>query len=383
MNVQRIEATLGMPAEEATRRMIERVRIYAEHETPSGDAAALGALARVVARDVESIGARVERHDAPGLGVNLLASFDGEVDAAPVVVLAHIDTVHAHGTLVRQPVRVHDGRIEGPGVYDMKCGLVLAIEALRRLHERGARPRRPVRLLVTCDEEIGSHSSHAHIARLAREAAAVLVPEPSVPGGAVKTARKGVTTYELRVTGRAAHAGTEPGRGASAIHELARQIETVLALADPPRGTTLNVGTIAGGTATNVVAASAAAGIDVRTVARDELRRVHEALERLRPQLDGTSVRVALTEERPPLERTEGVVRLYEHARALAAGLGVELAEGSSGGGSDGSIAAGAGAAVLDGLGADGGGAHAEDEHVLLADLPFRLALWQRLLETL
>jgi glutamate carboxypeptidase len=384
-------------------RVVARARRYVEHESPSGDEAALTALAEIVARDAETLGGSVQRHAAPGLGTNLVIGFNGRTTGAtetagaldaprlhtdsppgsPLVVLAHIDTVHPVGTLKLQPFRVLADRMEGPGVYDMKTGLVLVLEALALLRERGARPRRPLTLLVTCDEEIGSHSARRHIETAARGAAAVLVPEPSIPGGGVKTQRKGVSTYELRAIGSAAHAGIEPERAVSAIAELVYQLHAVLRLADHPLGTTVNIGTIAGGTATNVVAAEAFAGIDVRSVEATEMQRVHAALESLGPQLPGADLRVTLTEQRPPLERTAAVVALYEHTRRLAAELGIDLAEGASGGGSDGSITAALGAPTLDGLGADGGGAHAVDEHVLLADIPFRVALWARLLETL
>jgi glutamate carboxypeptidase len=245
---------LGIGDEEVLRRVLERVRRYVEIETPSGDEAALNQLADMVSADAQRLGGRVERQPAPGFGTNLLIAFEGRArlaaDAAPagaganraavnaaaaaadaqapLVVLTHIDTVHPVGTLERQPFRLLDDRVEGPGVYDMKCGLALVLEALATLHERGERPARPVRLFVTCDEEIGSHSSAATIENLARHAAAVLVPEPSIPGGGVKTARKGVATYDLHVTGRAAHAGIEPGRAVSAITELALQIVELL-----------------------------------------------------------------------------------------------------------------------------------------------------------
>jgi glutamate carboxypeptidase len=382
--VAELDAVLGLSSADATARVLERVRPYVEHETPSGDEAALNALSERIASELATLGARTRAEPAPGLGRNLLAEFDGtEPDAAPVVVLAHIDTVHPKGTLETMPFHVGDAHAAGPGIYDMKTGLAVAVEAVRRLRETGRAPRRPLTLFITCDEEIGSHSARAGIERLAGLAHAVLVPEPCVPGGGVKTQRKGVATYELRVLGRAAHAGIEPGRAVSAITELANQIRAMLALADHELGTTINVGVIRGGTASNVVAAHAYAAIDVRLVTTDEGDRVHAALEALRPTLAGASLKLARTEYRPPLERSAGVVGLWEHARALAAGMGVELPEGASGGGSDGSLAAAAGAATLDGLGPDGGGAHAADEHILIADLPFRLALMTRLLETL
>ena len=203
-----------------------------------------------------------------------------------------------------------------------------------------------------------------------------------MPDGGVKTGRKGVATYRIDTTGVAAHAGIEPGTAVSAITELVRQSLRILALADHAKGTTINIGTIEGGTATNVVAASASAGIDVRLAVAEEGPRVHDALMSLRALSEAT-VTVTLAESRPPLVRNEQVARVFEHARALAARLGQDLAEGSTGGGSDGSLAAATGAAVLDGLGPRGGGAHAESEHIIIDDLPFRLALLCRLIETI
>jgi glutamate carboxypeptidase len=265
----------------------------------------------------------------------------------------------------------------------MKAGIALLVEAIAILRVRGTGPRRPLRFLVTCDEEIGSHASRDLIRAAAVGAEAALVPEPSLPDGAVKTRRKGVSTYRLEARGRAAHAGIDPDRAVSAIAEIAHQVLAALAAADPPAGTTVNIGLIQGGTASNVVPAEAWATIDVRFVSSGEGERVDAVLRALRPILPGASIRVELTESRPPLERTDGVVRLYEHARSLAAELGVSLGEGSTGGGSDGSLVATWGLPTLDGLGPRGGGAHAVDEHILLDDLPFRLALLCRLLETL
>jgi glutamate carboxypeptidase len=276
-----------------------------------------------------------------------------------------------------------DGRAEGPGIFDMKAGIALLVEAIAILRVRGTGPRRPLRFLVTCDEEIGSHASRDLIRAAAVGAEAALVPEPSLPDGAVKTRRKGVSTYRLEARGRAAHAGIDPDRAVSAIAEIAHQVLAALAAADPPAGTTVNIGLIQGGTASNVVPAEAWATIDVRFVSSGEGERVDAVLRALRPILPGASIRGELTESRPPLERTDGVVRLYEHARSLAAELGVSLGEGSTGGGSDGSLVATWGLPTLDGLGPRGGGAHAVDEHILLDDLPFRLALLCRLLETL
>jgi glutamate carboxypeptidase len=379
-----IEQVLAMTADAAIARVLERARGYVERETPSGHEPGLLALAAQIEQELVRGGAEIERHDAPGVGRNLLARVPGANGAErPLLLLAHIDTVHPVGTLAERPFRVLDGRAVGPGVYDMKMGVALLVEALSVLHEQGRAPRRPVALLVTCDEEVGSQSARPLIERWAREAAAVLVPEPCLPDGGVKTARKGVATYRIRTTGRAGHAGLEPGTTVSAVAELLDQAQAALALARPELGTTVNIGTIVGGTASNVVAAEAWAAVDVRIGVPAEGERVHAALMGFAPRRPGAAVQVIRQELRPPLVRSPEVVALYEQARARAAELGALLTEGASGGGSDGSIAASFGAPTLDGLGARGGGAHAADEHVVVADIPFRLALLLRLLETL
>ncbi|HSJ26228.1 MAG TPA: M20/M25/M40 family metallo-hydrolase [Longimicrobiales bacterium] len=379
-----LETCLAMSETDATDRLLRRIRDYVEHETPSGDEAALLRLAALVEEDLTGCGATVQRFDAPGLGRNLLATIPGErADDSPVVAMAHMDTVHPVGTLAERPIRREDGRVYGPGIYDMKSGLATIVEALAWLREQGRRPRRNVHVLVTCDEEIGSHSSHDLIIGQARNAAAVLVPEPCMPDGGVKTARKGVATYRVSAHGQAAHAGIDGHLAVSATAELVHALCAVLDLARHDRGTTINVGLMNGGTASNVVPAHAEAVVDVRLAEPDEGARVHGALVALRARNPKARLVIEQTESRPPLVRTDEVVALYHHARDLAAALGVDLAEGGTGGGSDGSIAASVGAAVLDGLGVQGGGAHAIDEHIVVADLPFRLALMARLLETL
>ena len=379
-----LERGLPISPAEAADRVLERARAYVEHETPSGHEPGLIALAIRIEDELVAVGATVERHDAPGRGRNLVAHVPGrEPDAAPLVVLTHIDTVHPVGSLAQRPFSIHDGRVTGPGIYDMKCGAALVVEALALLQEAGRHPRRPVAFLVTCDEEIGSQSARPLIEQYARLAGAVLVPEPCLPDGGVKTARKGVATYRVRTTGHAGHAGLDPGITVSAISEVIDQCRAATALARHDLGTTINIGTIGGGIATNVVAGEAWAGIDVRLALPEEGERIHAALLGLQPVRAGAAVQVVRSESRPPLVRTPAVVALYQQARALAAELGVELTEGASGGGSDGSLAAFWGAPTLDGLGARGGGAHAASEHVLVADLPFRLAFLHALLDRL
>jgi glutamate carboxypeptidase len=382
--VNELERGLGMTVELAAARVLERARRYVEQETPSGAEEELTRLAVMIEHDLIACGAHVERQDAPGYGRNLIASVPGaEPQLEPLLILTHIDTVHPIGTLARRPFRVEDGRAYGPGIYDMKTGVACVVEALAWLREQGSAPRRTVHLLVTCDEEIGSHSVHDLIVQHAREAAAVLVPEPCLPNGGAKTFRKGVATYRLEAHGRAAHAGIDGSDAVSATVELVHALATATALADHDRGTTLSIGMIGGGTASNVIPAEAWAVLDVRLAQPEEASRVHEALTGLRPRHPQGRLDVRRTEERPPLVRTDAVVALYHRARAIAAELGVTLAEGGTGGGSDGSIAAAAGAATLDGLGCHGAGAHAEDEHISLADLPFRLALMTRLMANL
>jgi len=379
-----IETAIGLSSEAATDRMLERIGGYVTIETPSAGADALRRLADRIAVEAAAAGGTVESFDAEGLGRNLRITWAGaQPDLKPICILGHLDTVHPVGTLRTQPFRTVDDRVEGPGVYDMKSGVALMVEALARLAEAGRRPRRTTRLILTCDEEIGSHAARILFQQAAAEAFAALVPEPSIDDGSVKTRRKGVGTYRFETFGRAAHAGIEPEKAVSAITEIARQISRLLDLADPSRGTTVNVGTIGGGTASNVVAAHAWATIDTRFLDPAEGERLDEAILSLGPILTGARVGAVRTEIRPPLVRTPEVARLYESARDLAAGLGVTIGEGVSGGGSDGSLIAALGLPVLDGLGPRGGGAHSTDEHITLSDLPFRLALYIRLLETL
>ena len=292
-----------------------------------------------------------------------------------VLILCHFDTVWPVGQIRRMPVRLEDGRLFGPGTFDMKAGIAIGMLALRALAETGrALPFRVVALLTT-DEEVGSATSRHLIEEAAQRSEAVLVLEPALPGGALKTARKGCGEFELRVRGISAHAGIEPGKGASAIHEMARQIVALEALRDLPRGISVNVGVVTGGTRTNVVADDARARIDVRVPAMSDAARIESALRALKPQTPGTSLEITGGVDRPPLERTAAVERLYEKARSVAAELGRDLGEGSTGGGSDGNFTAALGVPTLDGLGPIGDGAHALHEHVIVDELPWRAAL--------
>jgi glutamate carboxypeptidase len=269
-------------------------------------------------------------------------------------------------------------------VYDMKAGIALMMYALEGLREtRGALPR-PVRVLLVSDEEVGSDSSRAITERLAKESAAVLVLEPATGAkGAVKTARKGVGEYRVRVTGIPAHAGIEPQKGASAIHELARQIAKIEKFTDYKRGLTVNVGVIGGGTRTNVVAAEAWAVVDVRVSQMSDAPRIERKFRSLRPKDERCKLELTGGVNRPPMERTKGVEALYKLAREVGRGLGVDLQESATGGGSDGNFTAALGVPTLDGLGGLGEGAHARHEQVVLDALPWKAALVAGLIASL
>lgn len=349
--------------------VLSLARSLCEIESPSGDgegsAAAVALLAEAAAA-LEGF-VSVERSDAPGgYGEHLIMrAFDKPSnDERPLLLLGHTDTVHPRGTLAARPWRETEGRIYAPGVYDMKAACAVALEAVRACKGLGLRPRRPVVMLLTCDEESGSYSGRELVEREASRAEYVLVLEPPAPGGRAKTARKGTGLFTLEVEGRAAHAGLEPEKGVNAVLELARQIEQASALAKPELGTTVNVGTVSGGTHANVVPAEARAEVDVRFSTAAEARRLDESIRGLKPFDGRARLKVSGGINRPPMERTAAVAELYEKARRVAASLDIELGETSVGGASDGNFAAACCAAVLDGLGVDGDGAHAEHEHI-------------------
>ena len=286
--------------------------------------------------------------------------------------IGHFDTVWPIGQIETMPVRREDGRLYGPGSYDMKAGIAMTLLAARILIETDRLPARRIAMIWTSDEEVGSDTSRAILEAEARRSRAVFVLEPALAGGGVKTARKGVADFRIEATGISAHAGVEPDKGASAIHELAWQAVQLLALNDPPRGLTVNVGCIVGGTRPNVVAAEASMDVDVRIPTEADAVRVTTAITTLVPRDPRVRLRVSGGVNRPPMERTAGVAALYERAARISRQLGRELPEGATGGGSDGNFTAALGIPTLDGLGPDGAGAHALHEHVLIDSVPFR-----------
>lgn len=375
--------------------MLEMLGEFVRLESPSDDpdatrrmgAYAVSALTRAAASflagaetDLIPAEDRGAASRGPHRRVRLLGS---DPNARPLLLLGHLDTVWRNGTLEELPWRVEDGIARGPGVYDMKAGLVQTIWALRALDRRGLRPRRPITVLWNTDEEVGSGTSATVIAEEAQRSAACLVMEPSLPGGAAKTRRRGVGVLEVRVEGRAAHAGLEPERGISAIAELARIVLAAEALSAPERGLTVNVGLIRGGTRSNVIPAQATATVDVRMDDPADGEALISSLRSLSASHPEARVTWTGGANRPPFVRTSEVAALYHHARRIAAELDWDLGEGGAGGGSDGNIAAAAGTPVLDGLGPEGDGAHARHEHVLVEDLPRRAALLAALLTEL
>lgn len=351
-------------------------------ESPSDDPAGLARLADALEGLFGAFGP-VRRHTPEGArAAHLELSVSGEGERAPALVLCHYDTVWPTGTLAKLPFSVDDqGVARGPGCFDMKGGIVLLLYALRALRALGRSPRRPLRVLFTGDEEVGSPTSRPLIELLAEGAAVAFVLESPLPGGTLKTARKGTGDYRLTIHGRAAHAGVEPRKGINAIQELAHQVLALHALNDDDAGTTVNVGVVRGGTRPNVVPAYAEAEIDVRLATLAEAERLDAAIRGLRPVLPGATLRVEGGLNRPPMERSEAMGRLFERARAIAAAMGVaDLQEGATGGGSDGNFTAALGIPTLDGLGPEGEGAHAAHEHVLVESLPRRAALLAGLL---
>jgi glutamate carboxypeptidase len=354
-----------------TRDLFALLQELVEIESPSTHAGGVSAVADRLAPELESVGLRVERVPVDGAGPILRA--DNGTAARPVMLLGHLDTVWPLGTLAERPARLQGDRLFGPGSFDMKAGLVVATCALRALAAHGPLPG--VTVFFTPLEEVDCEPYRARMESAMESSAAVLGFEPAWPGGAVKTRRKGSGAVTLHAHGRAAHAGADFDKGRNAIVELARRCLEADALTDLERGVTVNVGVIRGGIRSNVVPELAEAEVDFRVRTLDDGRRVESALRALRSGDPGVSLQVEGGLHYPPLERTPGVARVYEAARRVAAEMGLELKEVSTGGASEAAFAAALGVPTLDGLGADGDGAHAEHEHVLIPSLPERAAL--------
>lgn len=370
------EATLGAMMQSDLSTLLADIETLVTCESPSADLAAVARSAEVVAQ----VGtARL------GVAPEVLV-YDGRTHLrwrlgtgpSRVLLLGHHDTVWPIGSLASHPFSVEDGVLRGPGCFDMKTGVVMAFHAAAALSDTDG-----VTILITGDEELGSPSSRALIEEEAAGCVAALVLEASADGGALKVERKGVSGYTVGIEGRAAHAGLEPERGVNATIEAAHQLLAVNALGDAGRGTTVTPTTLTAGTTSNTVPAAGSFSVDVRVRDVDEQDRVDRAMRGLQPVLEGAKVRVTGGPNRPPLERTASA-ELFDRAAALAIGLGLEpLTSAAVGGASDGNFTAGVGTPTLDGLGAVGGGAHADHEHVLVGQLAGRTALLSALVADL
>lgn len=359
---------------ERERAMIEAIREIVDIESPSHDAVRSRQVVDWVEAAFRSTGAELSFERIPvDDGDHLIVrAFTGE--GKHTMLLGHTDTVHPVGTNLLNPTRIEGDKFYGCGIFDMKANIVVMIEALRYFTVTGTRPARPITILLSCDEEVGSHSGRELVEREAANAAECLVFEPSAEGR-VKTGRKGTGWYVLKAHGIPAHAGLEPEKGANSIVEIARQIERINALENAAIGTTVNVCTIKGGTTSNVIPEHTECEIDVRFSSMAEAERVDSALRSLTPFDPRVTLELLGGINRPPMERTPEVVALFEKARDLAAGFGYELGETQVGGASDGNFVAALGVPVLDGLGIVGAGAHTLGEHVLVNDIVRRATL--------
>jgi glutamate carboxypeptidase len=356
--------------------LLELIQKLVRLESPSDDKAAVDACVALAAAHVRALGGRVKLHRQRGFGDVLEARFGPKSKAGstkPILLLGHLDTVWPLGTLKTMPCRIADGRLWGPGTLDMKAGVAMAFTAIEMLSEASLL-RGEIVLLLNSDEEVGSPVSRSITEGLAAECAAVYVLEPA-QGLAYKTARKGTGNWRIDVTGVAAHAGVDFEKGASAIRELARVVETVSGWTDFKRGLTVSVGLAGGGSKTNVIPAEAWAEVDVRIARKADGARIERKFAGLKPADKRCKLAVTGGINRPPMERTRGTVQLYRRARALAAELDFPLDEAATGGASDGNFTSALGISTLDGMGAVGEGAHARHESIGLEHLATRTAL--------
>lgn len=360
------------------------LKLLVETESPSHDKSAVDRVGAIVAEEARKLGAQVEIIPNNKTGDHVLARFPSPTGRwargeGGILLLCHMDTVFPLGTLSKMPCREADGKIFGPGVLDMKAGIVIALAAIETAQRSGL--NRPVTLLCTSDEEIGSHTSRALIESLAKESALVLVLEGGLLDGSLKTWRKGVGGFTVTVKGRAAHSGGEHEKGRNAIEEMAHQVIAIQKLTDYSKGTTVNVGVIQGGTVTNVVPEECTIKVDVRVVQPGEWERIEAAVKALKPVLEGTSIEVMGGLNRPPMPFDDTMKATFEKAKIIASKIGMELKAGGSGGGSDANFVAPLGVSVLDGMGALGEGYHSEREYIFADSLDQRVKLISALLQ--
>lgn len=362
--------------------LLAELSIWVRMETPTTDAAAVNLLMDIAQHELSEVGATLTRIPGrDGFGDHLIARTPGT--GAPILLAGHLDTVWAHGTLAAMPYHVNGEKAAGPGIYDMKAGSFLAFHVVRSILRQGVPTRRPIVLMLTSDEEVGSPTSRSVIERGAASAAYALIPEPAGQGGACVTARKGIGRFTLRVEGKGAHAGGSFQLGASAVVELAHQILALHQMVEVDDGITLNAAPIWGGTKPNVIPPEAGCEIDLRVNSARDGEQMERRILALRARTAGCRLTVTGGMNRPPYAETPAIVALYEKAREIARGVGERLPRQHRGGGSDGNFTAALGVPTLDGLGCPGSGAHASHEHILWRHLAPRAALLAGLLETL
>ena len=359
--------------------IVDAIREVVDIESPSHDAVRSREVVDWVVRQANATGVDVtiERISVDDGDHIVIRAFPGE--GRHTFVLGHTDTVHPVGTNLQNPTRIEGDRFYGCGIFDMKANIVLMFEALRFYAVQGTRPGSPVTILLSCDEEVGSHTGREYVEHEAAGAERCLVFEPSAEGR-IKTGRKGTGQYILRAHGIPAHAGLEPEKGANAVAEVARHIDEIHAIQNSEIGTTVNVCTIKGGTTSNVIPEHAECEIDVRFTKMSEGERVDAALHLIRSIDERVSLEMIGAVNRPPLERTADVAALFENARSIGASFGYDVGETQVGGASDGNFVAALGVPVLDGLGIAGAGAHRLDEHILVSDIVNRATLVTQLL---
>ncbi|NWG17753.1 MAG: M20 family metallopeptidase [Chloroflexi bacterium] len=362
--------------------MVEFLSTLVSYETPTTDKALVDKLGAFMEGEFKSLGAAVTRLPQTEVGDFLLAKWNENAPGKPIMFLIHIDTVWPQGTLAERPTRIDDeGRLFGPGAIDMKGGITVALWAIRGLVERGELPERPIWILMTSDEEVGSIHSEPVIKELAAQAGLVLVMEPATKEEALKTWRKGVGTYHIEVEGRPSHAGNAPEQGINAVIELAQQALKLHGLNDLKNGTSVSVTVFHGGSTSNVIPAKASAQVDVRTMTAQAWDEIKEKITSLTPFIPGAKLSISVHHARGPMEHNAQMARSFAQCKAIGERYGLTVREDGSGGGSDGNFTAHMGIPTLDGLGPQGDGLHALHEHVVLNSLPRRATLLAAMLK--
>lgn len=353
-------------------KMVSDLRAWVEIESPTSHKESVDRFGKVVAEQFADLGMSIEWKEQPDRGNHLIARWG--THHGQLLLIGHLDTVWELGTLARLPCVIDDEIGRGPGIFDMKSGLVITLYALRLIREL-KQDKFPITVLATSDEEVGSESSRQLIEQEARSARAVFVLEPAGPNNSVKTKRRGVGHFKVTAHGKAAHAGVEPEKGINAIEEICHQILEIHSWNRERKGISANAGLIHGGTRTNVIPEHAETFIDTRCDSMEDKKWLEDHFKGLTAKKQGARITVSGEVDRPPLERSAKVLGLYEQAKKIGQAMDYPLSEYWTGGGSDGNFTAALGVPTLDGLGAEGGGAHALDEHILTASLPKRAAL--------